>query len=97
MVIDKTHVLSKRRIGHLGKSDVMLMLTKGGLNVVFSNGKVLGAAPHRAIAINLAQRQEPDLFIEELSKSEENLDFSMYQHLIPFWETFTKQLQTKLD
>lgn len=94
MIIDSKHFDSKKRkrIGKLNGADVYYSLSKGGFNIITANDKIIGAAPHKVIAICIAQRNEPDLFIDELSKSDEQLDFSSYQHLISFWQDFTNKL-----
>ena len=81
-----------KRIGQIRGMPVMSMLTKGGLSIIVFNGKVIGAAPHRALARIIAQNANPDLCIDELSKSEE-VDPSLFFHLLPTWTAITKKLQ----
>lgn len=70
------HIASKRRIGSRKTGEpVVEILLKGGLHLIttLENGKpkTIGAGPHRAVARWMAEKNDPDITIEELSKSEE--------------------------
>ncbi len=92
MNVDRNQLTgSPKRIGQIKGNPVMSMLTKGGLSIITFNGKVIGAAPHRAMARIIAQNAHPDLVIDELSKSEE-VDPSLFAHLIPTWTEITQRL-----
>lgn len=83
-------------IGHIRSGGpVYKMFSKGGLAIVMSKEKVLGTGPHIAIAKLVAQNNEPDLVITELSKSE---DFSpeLFRHLVPYWTSITKKINKDL-
>lgn len=87
---------SPKRIGRLNGMPVFSMTTKGGLNLIIltkSNGgsRILGAAPHIAVARFIAEQKEPELVIDELSKSE-NVELASYKHILPHWVGFTNKL-----
>lgn len=76
MLIDDKQLKTKpKKVGKLGKHDVMMYSTKGGL-VVLSTAKdgklneIIGMGPHRAIAYMTAQQRKPEIEITALSKSE---------------------------
>ena len=83
-----------RKIGTLRGKDVFGMVTKGGLNLVSdSAGKILGAGPHRAIAKNIAEKNEPSLTWTELNKGD-YIDPSHYQLLLPKYEELTRTMRS---
>lgn len=73
--IEQKHIASKKRIGTLHGQPVVEILLKGGLHLIttLKDGKpaTIGAGPHRAVARWMAEKNDPDITIEELSKSEE--------------------------
>lgn len=67
---------SHKKIGELEGMPVMENYTKGGLHFVFAvkkNGstRILGTGSHKAIARHIAQVENPECTITELSKSED--------------------------
>ncbi len=104
MIISKEQLDPKkppRRIGRVKGVPVFEIFTKGGLSLVVMKNdgtgpKILGAAPHRALARHLAQIKEPEFFLEELSKSEEgNVD--AFKHLVPHWSEVTDKINLRMD
>ena len=75
MNIELKHIASKRRIGTCKGQPVVEILLKGGLHLVTTlqdgKPKTIGAGPHRAVARWMAQKNEPECSIEELSKDEQ--------------------------
>jgi hypothetical protein len=104
MVISKEQLDRKKppkKIGRLNGQEVWEIITKGGLAMVIckkteGGTRILGAAPHRAIARSMASNNEPELVIEELSKSEE-LNVNSYKHLVPYWQDITNRMNKKLN
>ena len=90
---------SKKRIGHLNGDNVYELQTVGGLAMVIlakaGAPKVLGLAPHKAIARHIAKEKEEELVIDELSKSED-LSLEMFKHLVPTWSNITERVEEKL-
>lgn len=76
MHITKEHIDYKKVIGKLRKNGAPVheVRTTGGLYLVIaSDGKnlrTLGTGPHRAVARFIAEKNEPDLLITDLSKSD---------------------------
>lgn len=76
MNIELKHIASKKRIGTRKTGEpVVEILLKGGLHLVttLQNGKpkTIGAGPHRAVARWMAEKNDPDISIDELSKDEQ--------------------------
>lgn len=76
MNIEPKHIASKRRIGTRKSGEpVVEILLKGGLHLVTTlqdgKPKTIGAGPHRAVARWMAEKNDPDIHIEELSKDEQ--------------------------
>jgi hypothetical protein len=76
MNIEPKHIASKRRIGTRRSGEpVVEILLKGGLHLVTTiekgKPKTIGAGPHRAVARWMAEKNDPDITIEELSKDEQ--------------------------
>ena len=75
MNVEMKHIASRKRIGTLHGQPVTEVLLKGGLHLVTAvkEGKprVIGAGPHRAVARWIAEKNEPDVQITELSKDEQ--------------------------
>jgi hypothetical protein len=75
MNIEPKHIASKRRIGTCKGQPVVEILLKGGLHLVTTlqggKPKTIGAGPHRAVARWMAEKNEPECAIEELSKDEQ--------------------------
>lgn len=90
-----------KKIGKTKHGDVFQVITKGGFNVIMLKGegetRVLGAAPHIAIAKHIAKVNSSgdDLVYFELSKADEQIE--VYQHLIPVFEQLTRRLGEELD
>ena len=77
MQLDERHIAKKRRIGHVGDDDVYHVATTGGLHLMIAvnktkkgSYKTLGAGPHEGIARFLAEKNEPQMVVDELAKSE---------------------------
>ncbi len=67
---------SPKEIGKFKDMPVMEVSTIGGLSLVFAVKKggatqTLGVASHKAIARHIASKENPDLELTELSKSED--------------------------
>ena len=76
MNIEPKHIASKRRIGTRKSGEpVIEILLKGGLHLVTTlhggKPKTIGAGPHRAVARWMAEKNDPEVHIEELSKDEQ--------------------------
>jgi hypothetical protein len=84
MTITEDQIADKKIAGTAGEGNpVLYIVSKGGLHAFFvkKNGQIqsLGAAPHKAIAMWLAEKRDPDVKWnkEFLSKSEyERLDLA---------------------
>jgi len=91
--ITQNEIEFKRKVGKSGSRDIYHVKTRGGLHVMArSDGTVLGAGPHRAVARHLAQKFEPDAEWTELSKSD-HVDFDVFAHLVPKYEAITVQMR----
>ena len=82
----------KKKIGTLHGDPVILVATKGGLNLVVtahgSRVQTLGVGSHRCIAKHVAKKKEPDIEWIDLNKS----DFVAEEHfasLLPRYEELT--------
>lgn len=90
-----------KKIGKTKNGDVFQVTTKGGFNVIMVKGendtRVLGAAPHIAIAKHIAKQNSvgDDLVYFELSKADEQID--LYAHLIPAFQQLTRKLAEELN
>lgn len=84
MMITDEHIAEKKVAGKSGEgSPLLYVVSKGGLHAFFTkkNGEIhsLGAAPHKAIAMWMAEKRDPDLSWSKdfLSKSEyERMDLA---------------------
>lgn len=93
MQITQNEIEFKRKVGKSGTRDIYHVKTRGGLHVMArSDGTVLGAGPHRAVARHLAQKFEPDAEWTELSKSD-HVDFEVFAHLVPKYEEITVKMR----
>jgi hypothetical protein len=93
MQITQNEIEFKRKVGKSGTRDIFHVKTRGGLHVMArSDGTVLGAGPHRAVARHLAQKFEPDAEWTELSKSD-HVDFEVIEHLVPRYEKITEEMR----
>lgn len=93
MQITQNEIEFKRKVGKSGTRDIYHVKTRGGLHVMArSDGTVLGAGPHRAVARHLAQKFEPDAEWTELSKSD-HVDFDVFAHLVPKYEEITIKMR----
>jgi hypothetical protein len=88
-----------KKIGKTKSGDVFHISTKGGFNIIMLKGeketKMLGAAPHIAIAKHIAKKNAEDLVYFELSKADEQID--VFSHLIPVFEQVTRRLAEQLN
>lgn len=94
MKITLDQIENKKKIGTVKGQNVYEIKLKGGLMLIANggvNGKVLAIAPHRALARHIAKEAEPELVVDELSKSEDDLPFAMFKHVAPFWVEVTKK------
>ncbi len=102
MNIKQVHIASKRRVGSLHGQPVVEILLKGGLCLVttLKNGKpcTIGAGPHVGVARWMAEKNEPDCQLTELSKSETITPAGYasveaeYQQLVQNWNAAFSQL-----
>jgi hypothetical protein len=93
MQITQNEIEFKRKVGKSGSRDIYHVKTRGGLHVMArSDGTVLGAGPHRAVARHLAQKFEPDAVWTELSKSD-HVDVEVYEHLLEKYEDVTIKMR----
>lgn len=73
--IPESQIKSKKRIGTLEGKPVIAIETIGGLHLVAGLKKgrptIFGAAPHPFVARMIAEKQEEDLVLTELSKSQQ--------------------------
>lgn len=93
MQITQNEIEFKRKVGKSGSRDIYHVKTRGGLHVMArSDGTVLGAGPHRAVARHLAQKFEPEAEWTELSKSD-HVDFEVFAHLVPKYEDITVKMR----
>lgn len=101
MQIETKHIKrdSKKKIGKVGDCPVYELSTLGGLSMILlvknSGPTLLAASPHRAISRFIAKTKEPELVIDELSKSED-LPVAVFKHLIPQYVSLTEQINKKL-
>lgn len=99
MNITPKHIASQKVIGKLGNKKVTELVTTGGLHIVAADEggkvKVLGTGPHRAIARYIAEKAEPKLIIQELSKSDA-LDPITLAREVPVWEEVTRRVRETL-
>lgn len=89
-----------RKIGNKGGKPIFELFTKGGLAIVIeksdSGTKILGAAPHRAIARHMAMKSDPDILIEEFSKSDEQMIIQAGEQILPYFESLVEELNKKI-
>jgi hypothetical protein len=75
MQIKPEHIAQKRRVGTLKGQPVIQLTLKGGLVLLttLKDGKphTLAAGPHVAVSRFMAEKAEPDIQLNELSKSEQ--------------------------
>lgn len=95
--IKAEHIESKKRIGKLRGKAVIELKTTGGFHMVVAatdagGFETLGTGPHRAVARHIAQKREPEMILEELSKSDW-VDPVHFQHLLPEYEGITEQIR----
>ena len=85
-----------KKVGFKGRKPVLEFMTKGGLNCISLDGKLIGSGPHRGLARHIAQIQEPELVFDELTKSE-SFDLNVYKHLVPVWTEITNRIREALN
>ena len=75
MNLDAKNILKKEVIGKLNGLPVSLVVTKGGLHLIFcsKNGRqeALGTGPHAGIARWIAEKSQPGIMWTSLRKSEQ--------------------------
>lgn len=100
MQIDAKQLAYKKQVGTLKSKPVWELATKGGLHMLISadgaggNAKVLSTGPVRAVARYIAEKREPDLILNELSKSEE-MDPYTFLSVVPQYEAITDAIRLK--
>lgn len=100
MQIDAKQLAYKKQVGTLKNKPVWELATKGGLHVYVTadgaggNAKVLSTGPVRAVARYIAEKREPDLVLNELSKSEE-MDPYTFLSVVPQYEAITDAIRLK--
>lgn len=98
MQVRPGEIASKNQIGTLNGAPVLELRTIGGYHIVVAVKKdkidQLGVGPRRAVARYIAKKGNPDLVINALAKSEQ-LDVADFEHVLPYWETFTAQLRER--
>jgi len=98
MNLEKKHISTKQRIGHLDDADVFHIATSGGLHMVVAVQKdkgtyrTLGAGPHIGIARFLAEKAEPNMVVDKLLKSDSLSIHEMAEYL-PDARVLTRKLQ----
>ncbi|WNM70335.1 hypothetical protein [Myxococcus phage Mx1] len=97
MEVDAKQLKQKpKKIGEIKGDPVFEVETKGGLYFVMtkSGGKprILGTGSHKATARHIAERDNPDLNISELSKSEA-LDPQTLRQEVAKFLPLTRQMQ----
>lgn len=98
MNISKEHIDYRKQIGKIKKSGAAAheVRTTGGLYlVVVQDGnklKTLGSGPHRGVARYIAEKNEPDLLITDLSKSD-SLDPATMLRLLPIFYEITERIR----
>lgn len=97
-IITAAHIASKKLVGKSGSADVHEVVTKGGLHLIVKRAdgksKILGTGPHRAIARHIASKNDPNLNITQLSKSDE-LDPRVFASQLPEWIRITDMLRDR--
>lgn len=100
MQLQAKHLASKKQVGTLKGKPVFHLETTGGLNLFITadgaggNAKVLSTGPVRAVARYIAEKREPDLILNELSKSEE-MDPYTFLSVVPQYEAITDAIRLK--
>ncbi len=97
MNIDAKQIDQKpKKVGNLNGKPVWHLRTKGGLHVVVmqKNGgfEALGTGPHRAVARHIANKQEPDIVWDSLSKAD-HVDVEAFTSVLPKYEAITATLR----
>jgi hypothetical protein len=91
---------SPTKIGSLKGQPVYRLLSKGGLNMIVTKTvlgtRILGLGNHIAIAKSNAKEENPELVIDELSKSED-LPYESFKHLVPFYKDYAQRVELKLN
>jgi len=92
---------SKKQIGTLKGDPVIEIALKGGLHIVCTVAKAvgagiryLGAGPHRAVARWLAKKKEPGMQVTELAKSD-HIEPQFFQHMVPEYEQLVDRLNAR--
>jgi hypothetical protein len=95
--ISNIQIQGKEQIGELDGNDVYEIVTKGGLYldvVMKKDGQlsVLSTGSHKAIARHIAQKDNPELKITKLTKSE-SLPPQILEANLPEFIELTKKMQ----
>lgn len=91
--VPNSQIAVKKKIGRVGGKSIDLVRLVGGYNmIVDSDGSILGAGPHRRVAMHIAKNFNPNIEYSELSKSD-HIPYESFEHLIPQCEELTKALQ----
>jgi hypothetical protein len=89
MQIPTEQIEKKKKIGRLRGEDVWHVKLKGGLHIVAGpHGKIHAFGPHRAVALHISKKKEPDIEFTELSKSD-HINPADFQDIIPKYEELT--------
>lgn len=81
--IPQDQIEIKKKIGKAKGKDLWYVKARGGYHVVHkSDGEIIGAGNHPAVARYIAEQHEPDLMWTELSKSD-HYAYEDFAHLVP--------------
>lgn len=99
MILPANEVAFKRRVGRLNGRSVYHIRSIGGLNLIAAynmdgSTETLGAGSHQSVAKYIAKKDNPDLVIDVLEKSQE-ASYEDFASVVPFWEQVTKNLKPK--
>jgi hypothetical protein len=98
MNLDAKQIAYKKQVGTLKGKPVFMLETRGGLSLMVTsdgaggNAKVLSTGPVRAVARYIAEKREPDMVLNELSKSD-YVEPYLYLSVVPEYEALTDKLQ----
>jgi hypothetical protein len=97
MDITSEHIQSKKEIGTLKGKPVIELVTTGGLHLVVTakNGKfeTIGTGPHRAISRYIAQKREPEMQLNDMAKSEDEISVMTFVHRLPEYFQLTVKIR----
>jgi len=85
-----------KKVGNLHGKPIFHVRTKGGLHVLVmqkaGSFEALGTGPHRAVARFIANKHEPDIVWQEMSKSD-HVDEAAFAMVLPKYEQITDALR----